>query len=32
MQGTFDATLQPVAGSQQTQPLVITNGTFDVGR
>jgi len=30
--GTFSATLQPQATSTQTQPLVMTNGTFDIGR
>jgi hypothetical protein len=32
LRGTFSATLQPQAGSSQTQPLTITGGTFDVGR
>jgi hypothetical protein len=32
MIGTFNATLRPQSISSQTQPLVITNGTFDVGR
>jgi hypothetical protein len=32
MIGTFNATLQPQPQSGKTQPLVITNGTFDIGR
>jgi hypothetical protein len=32
VQGTFSATLQPVPGTAQTQPLVLAGGTFDVGR
>ena len=31
IQGTFSGTLQPHAGTPATTPLVITNGTFDVG-
>jgi len=31
VQGTFSGTLQPHAGRPATTPLVITNGTFDVG-
>jgi hypothetical protein len=32
MIGTFNATLRPQPNSGKTQPLVISNGTFDVGR
>lgn len=32
VRGTFSATLRPVPGSSQTQPLVLTSGTFDIGR
>jgi hypothetical protein len=32
VKGTFTAKLQPQAGHPGLQPLVITNGTFDVGR
>lgn len=31
VQGTFSGTLQPHAGAPATAPLVVTNGTFDVG-
>lgn len=31
VQGTLSATLQPSPGQPATTPLVITNGTFDVG-
>ena len=30
-QGTFSGTLQPHAGQPATTPLVITNGSFDIG-
>lgn len=31
VQGTFSGTLQPQPGKPATAPLVVTNGTFDVG-